>query len=311
MTFTLYKRTNMQNQLDMFDLKIFQSNGQEFENLFTKIMTAMDSSFRQVKPHGNIGDGGNDGFFSTGKYYQVYAPNILSQNISNAKKKIEDDFKKLISNWNTISPIRSFYFVVNDKYQGTPKPLHETISKIKNEYNLITAEIITPSVLKHIFLQLPEQVQNNIIPSYTLKNNNYIHDRDTLNRLFEIIKFDQIQAIKNEPFGKYVPRWIVDKIDEVSQFFQNPQNYFFNNTLEEKRREIIEQANLFYQHFRQHCVGSSIMGEEYFDYIDIKEFFENSNDVEFWENYSYETHLLAFNFCQSILFLMNKAREYS
>lgn len=41
---------------NMFRLQIHESNGQKFEDLFTKIMGYMEPDFRAVKPHGNIGD---------------------------------------------------------------------------------------------------------------------------------------------------------------------------------------------------------------------------------------------------------------
>jgi hypothetical protein len=59
----------------MFKLKIHESNGQAFEDLFTSIMNYAESDFQAIKPWGNIGDRKNDGYIeSKGIFFQVFAP---------------------------------------------------------------------------------------------------------------------------------------------------------------------------------------------------------------------------------------------
>ena len=53
----------------LFKIKIYESNGQAFEDLFTAIMSKSNSNFRPVKPQGTIGDRKNDGYdHENGKY---------------------------------------------------------------------------------------------------------------------------------------------------------------------------------------------------------------------------------------------------
>jgi len=94
---------------DKFKLIVLQSDGKQYEDLFVKVMTYHNSDFRAVKPHGNIGDRGNDGWvFSTGTYYQVYAPEELFTNTEKAQNKVKQDFEKLKLYWNNISTINIF-----------------------------------------------------------------------------------------------------------------------------------------------------------------------------------------------------------
>lgn len=63
----------------LFQLEIYKRNGQDFENLFSKVMRLSNNEFIQVKPQGQFGDRKNDGFIkSSGTYYQVYAPENAS-----------------------------------------------------------------------------------------------------------------------------------------------------------------------------------------------------------------------------------------
>ncbi len=72
----------------LFQNKIYQSDGQNFEDLFCKIMAYYNPNFRKIKPFGNIGDRKNDGYIGDiGAYYQVYAPENISFNYPAIKKK--------------------------------------------------------------------------------------------------------------------------------------------------------------------------------------------------------------------------------
>lgn len=59
----------------IFQNRIYESNGQKYEDIFSKVMTYSNPNFNSVKPQGQFGDRKNDGFDrTTGVYYQVYAP---------------------------------------------------------------------------------------------------------------------------------------------------------------------------------------------------------------------------------------------
>jgi hypothetical protein len=70
-----------------FKNQIHLKNGTEFQSFFENIMEKAFSDFQKIKPYGNKGDGGNDGYRKDlGIYYQVYAPNVPKVKESTAAK---------------------------------------------------------------------------------------------------------------------------------------------------------------------------------------------------------------------------------
>jgi hypothetical protein len=142
-----------------FKLRIHESNGTAFENLFCDIMRSAEPDFKKVKPQGSIGDRKNDGFIpSQGKYYQVYAPENPTGNPSTATKKIEEDLDGLISYWSNQHnhKISHFYFVFNDKYHGAYPEIYTTLSRLKNQYGLQVCDVLLSSELEDVFIELEE-----------------------------------------------------------------------------------------------------------------------------------------------------------
>jgi hypothetical protein len=153
---------NVQQRLEIrkaFKLRIHESNGTAFENLFCDIMRFSESDFKKVKPQGSLGDRKNDGFIpSQGKYYQVYAPENPAGNPSAATKKIEEDLDGLISYWSYQHnhKISYFYFVFNDKYHGAYPEIYTTLNRLKNQYGLQVCGVLLSSELEDIFMKLDE-----------------------------------------------------------------------------------------------------------------------------------------------------------
>lgn len=84
--------------IQSFKLKVHESDGIEYENLFSKVMSYYIPGFERVKPHGNIGDRGNDGWVcGVGVYYQVYAPEDLLSNEKKSLDKMKGDFKSFMN----------------------------------------------------------------------------------------------------------------------------------------------------------------------------------------------------------------------
>ncbi|WP_145981865.1 hypothetical protein [Shewanella benthica] len=140
-------------------LKIHESNGTAFENLFCDIMRFSETEFKKVKPQGSIGDRKNDGFIpSQGKYYQVYAPENPTGNPSAATKKLEADLDGLISYWGNQHDytISHFYFVFNDKYHGAYPEIYTTLHSLKNKYDLQVCDVFLSSELEDVFMELDE-----------------------------------------------------------------------------------------------------------------------------------------------------------
>jgi hypothetical protein len=143
----------------VFKLKIYQSDGQTFEDLFVKVMGKSNSNFKPVKAHGKIGDMKNDGFDkTTGTYYQVFAPEDVEKGktIHDAVKKVRTDFGGLKSKWNEVCPLKKFYYVVNDKYNGIPAPIHQELLKLDTENPDINCESFSSSNLEDVFILLSD-----------------------------------------------------------------------------------------------------------------------------------------------------------
>ena len=151
---------------DKFKLLVHESIGQSYEDLFVKIMTYADTCFKPVKAHGNIGDRSNDGWNSlNGRYYQSYAPENLPENTDKAVNKLNEDFRDLKAYWGSISSVKEFYFVLNDKFKGASPHIISALNDIKNEHNLTVAEVFLASDLERTLFDLPHDQIEQILGS--------------------------------------------------------------------------------------------------------------------------------------------------
>ena len=152
----------------VFRNRIYQYGGQQFEDFFVEIMQKADSRFQPVKSYGNIGDRKNDGFIKEdGIYYQIFAPEEITKDktIYDAVNKLEDDFSKLFAYWNEISPIKEYYFVVNDKYRGIPEPILSKVADLekRDEYKEIKIDIFSAIDLQNVFNQLDNDNKREVV----------------------------------------------------------------------------------------------------------------------------------------------------
>lgn len=137
--------------------KIYQKSGTEFQSFFEDIMKKAFPGFQSIKPYGNKGDGGNDGYIpDKGIYYQVYSPHNPSEKESEAAKKLKADFGKLKSSWDKISKIKEFYFVFNDKGQGVSIEIEGALADLKTNNKKIKLGKFTPTELESVFFKLTE-----------------------------------------------------------------------------------------------------------------------------------------------------------
>jgi len=145
----------------LFENKIFKANGQAFENLFTEIMSYAEPSFRKIKAWGNIGDKKNDGYVEDkGIYYQVYAPENIKNSYPDVVKKINTDFTGLLEQW---SPINEFYFVVNDKFNGVNADAEQTLTALKDKYNIKKSGFLTADDLSKIVFSFEDDIIQKIV----------------------------------------------------------------------------------------------------------------------------------------------------
>ena len=148
----------------LFKVRVLTSEGQDFENLFIAIMQSANLNFRPVKPQGKFGDRKNDGFDKeTGTYYQIYAPENSSKSSNTAINKLKADFEGLYSYWNEqVTPIKEFFFVLNDKYKGGYPTLEVELAKIEKKYKIKANPYIIKN-LEDLLFELPEEKINGII----------------------------------------------------------------------------------------------------------------------------------------------------
>ena len=144
----------------LFKLKVHENDGQSFENLFSNIMIRHNENFRKVKPYGNIGDRKNDGFDKTkGIYYQVFAPENIekTRTVSDAVKKLNDDFEGLKEYWDDVCKIQEFYYVVYEKFKGLPPTVEKEIIVLGNSNPGVICDTFPANSLEVIFLSLGEE----------------------------------------------------------------------------------------------------------------------------------------------------------
>ncbi len=140
-----------------FKIKIHSNNGTEFQSFFEDIMEKAYPDYQKIRPYGNKGDAGNDGYRKdSGIYYQLYAPTTPKINESNAAKKLQNDFHKLQNDWNEISTIKEYNFVFNDKYSGSVQLLEAAITTLKSNNPNIKFKLFLAKDLENVFFQLSE-----------------------------------------------------------------------------------------------------------------------------------------------------------
>ena len=140
-----------------FQNMVLRSDKQAYEDLFTRVMQSYDHNFQPVKPHGREGDKKCDGYNkTTGQYYQVYAPEDLSGKEKIAQEKLDKTIEGIFSYWQSVSPIKEFYFVINDKYNGVWPTIHQQLSQYSKIYQVKTDTFLC-NKLENIFLELTDE----------------------------------------------------------------------------------------------------------------------------------------------------------
>jgi len=197
--------------------------------------------FQKIRPYGNKGDGGNDGYRKDlGIYYQVYAPRVPKTNEKDAEKKLLGDFQKLKNEWNEISNIKIYNFVFNDKYDGSVQLLEEAITKLHTNNPNIEFKLFLAKDLENLFFRLSEsdvlslgfnidlrQVVENAY-SYLEHVKNEL-DRENTNfaqTMLEIIK-DTISGLNDEHLSleyeilecRSLPK--LEKVDEAREKYES------------------------------------------------------------------------------------------
>lgn len=158
-------------QRTRFKLLVHEADGQRYEDLFVNIMSYSEPGFKAVKPHGNLGDRGNDGWVSgDGRYYQCYAPEDLPGNTEKAIDKMKQDFAKLKEYWEEISPVKEFFYVLNDKFNGAPAHIYKAVEALKKDHGLTHAEVYVASQLEAKLSTLSNDVIEYLVGSADIRS---------------------------------------------------------------------------------------------------------------------------------------------
>jgi hypothetical protein len=147
-----------------FKLEVFESKATAFQDLFSRVMTKAFHDFQIVHTQGRKGDQKNDGFIpSKGIYYQVYAPEKPEKSTKKAIEKLETDFNGLVKLWNKETPVKEFYFVLNDEYRGNYPDIHHAVASLQKTNKDTKIGLFLPKDIEDIFLSLPEEKIQDII----------------------------------------------------------------------------------------------------------------------------------------------------
>ncbi len=188
----------------LFKNKIYESDGQKFEDVFSAIMRYVEPDFQSIKPWGNIGDRKNDGYIKNkGIFYQVFAPENIKKSYPDVIKKIENDFSGLINQW---SPVNNFYFVINDKYNGVHPDSEQLLEQIKIKNNLTETRFLTPKDLENMLFKLDDD--------QILTITGYLPDPINLITLNYSIINEIVEYISAKPLGTLIENVIIPEWSE-------------------------------------------------------------------------------------------------
>ena len=158
-----------------YDLKydiLFQSKtGNEFQSFFNCIMSArFPGDFVATRPWGQHGGEKCDGYIlSTGKFYQVYAPDALDYKAT--INKMQADFTGALDKWG--AKIKEWIFVHNARV-GVPPHVLQQLTTFQKENPTITFSHMGKGELKSALFESGDNSIRDIlgtIPTYTDINN--------------------------------------------------------------------------------------------------------------------------------------------
>jgi hypothetical protein len=261
----------------IFKNKLYEADKQSFEDLFTKVMEASDSGFKQIKPQGKYGDGKCDGFNSIlGIYYQVYAPENLSGNEKTANKKLDDAVAGIIKFWKANNfDVKKCFFVVNDKFQHLYATAHTNAKSVSLKYD-IDCEMFTCRNLMDLFLSLDEDSIINIIgiipDPLNISTVDYSIMSEVIGFLLKSKGHNIKEAIPSNP--DFENKIIFNRLSTaVSSFLSAGQRQYYvikdyfelNSKFDKEELRLI--FNDFYNQAKQEIPDSETKSDEIFQYI--------------------------------------------
>ena len=77
------------------------------------------------------------------------------------------------------------------------------------------------------------------------------YDKNLLNKINSIFSFDTILKIKNESFGRFVVKDVIEPFHELFYAAEDPLFKFTSPHLEQLRLDVLNKATIFFRHFAQ------------------------------------------------------------
>jgi len=274
----------------IFKNRIYEYNGQNFQDFFVKIMIAENSDFKPVKAWGNVGDQKNDGFdFVQGTYYQVFAPEEITKNstINEAVKKLEEDFVGLYNFWNDKTEIKNFNFVINDKFKGCAPQIYSKLSDLqRNEsYKHIKFNLFLAEDLRKKFMELDKINKENIIGLMPCHVSSLV-EYDALNQTVDYLL--NLEIPKNGNGHLIVP-----------DFYKKIKFNKLNKSIKDKLVSANYQEGELIKYFKEHPEIKELLRNKFNNlYEESKNIFDES--IENYSNLRF-IHILETACCENTL----------
>jgi hypothetical protein len=232
-----------------FKLRLYEASGENFQRFINELMFMKDPRFQSVRPYGDQGDGGNDGYIQEDEhYFQVYGPLASSQSVGQSATKARADFDKLKKNYPLI---KKYTFVMNDRYEGIPTAVTNEIDQIKIKHS-IEATCVGSSQLEKIFNELPQEDKVRFVQWVPPEEDCWV-DTSQVGEMLRNIAFQQLpqpilkleapdvdKKIKINDFSEIVSHQIVYHL----RYRQAVEDYFI--IFPAFRQEVGEKINSMY-----------------------------------------------------------------
>lgn len=234
------------------NVMIYETNKDEFEKFVIETYRIKYPNIQSVKPQGQKGDGGNDGYVPNELVLQCYAPENIDTKQTNDKME-NDLYRAINSGWK----FKEWHFVINDKFKGIPRDVHHKIDELNDRYKSIEIKLIDSKILKN---KLIDYSKSNLFEVYCL-----------LKYDIEVFSFNNIELIIK----------IVDFISEDSLLHNfNTTESFINFSLEKFNPDGIAKIKVnisnesFLKMFGAYLEKSKEIIEEYKEQIGLEKFQE-------------------------------------
>lgn len=234
------------------NVMIYETNKDEFEKFVIETYRIKYPNIQSVKPQGQKGDGGNDGYVPNELVLQCYAPENIDAKQTNDKME-NDLYRAINSGWK----FKEWHFVINDKFKGIPRDVHHKIDELNDRYKSIEIKLIDSKILKN---KLIDYSKSNLFEVYCL-----------LKYDIEVFSFNNIELIIK----------IVDFISEDSLLHNfNTTESFINFSLEKFNPDGIAKIKVnisnesFLKMFGAYLEKSKEIIEEYKEQIGLEKFQE-------------------------------------